>query len=56
MSKKDDEEIIFTFIFVMSLVIWTILVKLGVNGLLALFIGIIPAAVYDLATGVLDDN
>jgi len=52
--KNWDPKYFFLFLFALIFVIWHFLVQMGVNGLLALFIGMIPAWIYAFATGILD--
>ena len=56
-KKKEElgpKEYFFLFLVALTFVIWNFLVEMGVNGLLAFFIGMIPAWIYAFATGILD--
>ena len=54
-KKKEEfgaKELFFLFLFALGFVIWSILIDMGVNIILAFFIGTLPAGIYIF--GVLD--
>ena len=56
-KKKEElgpKEYFFLFLFALGFVIWNILIDMGVNIILAFFIGTLPAGIYAFATGILD--